>query len=139
MKKVTKKVVSEKQVVPSKQVNLLVSVKPDENLFLPISDGNGGFELKASQISDQMTITSRSSAILDCGVVINKPVGVRVVVEVAGELAKKGLLLSVANVTGNRLMVVACNAGRQILAFSHGETIGSYYFIETAKAAVKVN
>ena len=124
-------------ITKSATSNSTVKILPDENLFLPVSDGNGGFELKVSRLSEQMQIPPRTSFVMDCGLRLTKPNGVRVAFEVSSDWAKKGLLL-LPVVSDERLIVIACNAGKQILAFNHGENVGSFYFVSSNKVFVKV-
>ena len=124
---------------PSIETSLTVNIRPDSDLYLPVADGNGGFELKVGGLSEQMQIPPRTSCLLDCGMQITKPSGTRIAVEVGAEWAKKGLLLLSHQFVGARLQVMACNIGKQILAFGAGDTVGSFYFVSAARALVKVD
>jgi dUTPase len=117
--------------------NVVASIVPDSNVFLPTSNGNGGFGLKVSSKSEQMLMPPRSSCLLDCGLQITPPKGFRIIVEANASWAKKGLTLHYVD-DEKRLLVAAHNVDKQILSFGEGDEVGTFYFVECAKVALKV-
>lgn len=117
----------------------VVEAQADSEDFIPTSDGAFRFDLKVSDRSQEMAIPPRMCFELDCGLSVDLPSNCSVGVIADKEWSEKGLVLMPNNTPGKkRLTVMAYNVGKQILAFSNSQKIGTFWFSAVQQIGVQV-
>jgi hypothetical protein len=133
---------TKKKMAPArkaKAVKLVTAeIRPDSGDFLPVGDGEFGFDLKVGNLSEEQSIPPRMCFVLDGGMEIDIPKGMKVQVQVNEDWSKKGLVIAPSTYGSGpqRLRFVAHNVGKQILAFTPTETIGKFWLSQAAEVGL---
>jgi len=105
---------------------ILTKIKPDHQDFVPKYSDSSCADIVANT-PEGLVLAQKTSALIDCGFFIEKPIGYKIRIITNINLAQKGFYLEDHCVETGRVEITAFNNGQESIFINHKQVIGQMY------------